>query len=191
MIKISKYSAEVVWCGCVAPKAKNIRSLKSTMLELGWDGPLGDRHSGRTRAACVRVRDAHDEGVEIANVRQLSILSAEENAAIASDIGVQKLDPQWLGASLVVRGIPDFSHLPPSSRLQGPDGATVVIDMGNAPCLYPAREIESDEPGAGKLFKAAAQGRRGVTAWVERPGVFRPGDKLRLILPIQRPWSVD
>jgi hypothetical protein len=34
-----------------------------------------------------------------------------------------------------------------------------------------------------------AEGRRGVTAWVERVGVLRVGDRLRLHVPDQRPWA--
>ena len=91
-----------------------------------------------------------------------------------------------LGASVVVSGIPDFSHLPPSSRLQGPDGATVTVDMQNRPCQFPAMTIEAAQPGHGKAFRTAAKGLRGVTAWVEREGCFRIGDQLRLHVPDQR-----
>ena len=35
----------------------------------------------------------------------------------------------------------------------------------------------------------AAEGRRGVTAWVERPGDIRVGDSLTLFLPDQRAWA--
>ena len=61
--------------------------------------------------------------------------------------------------------------------------------MENRPCNFPAREIEKDEPGHGKAFKAAAKGRRGVTAWVEREGRLSIGDTLRLHVPDQRPWA--
>ena len=42
---------------------------------------------------------------------------------------------------------------------------------------------------AGKGFKAAAKGRRGVTAWVERPGALVVGDRLRLHIPDQPAWA--
>jgi MOSC domain-containing protein YiiM len=89
---------------------------------------------------------------------------------------------------LVIEGIPDFTLVPPSSRLQGPDGATLVLDMENRPCHLPAREIEKVHPGKGKAFKSAAQNRRGVTAWVERPGRLALGDTLRLHVPDQPVW---
>ena len=103
-------------------------------------------------------------------------------------MGLGALDPAWTGASLVVEGIPGFSRVPPSSRLQAPDGTTLVVDMENRPCHLPARVIEEDAPGFGRAFKAAARGRRGVTAWVEREGVLRVGDALRLHVPDQPAW---
>jgi hypothetical protein len=103
-------------------------------------------------------------------------------------MGVAAVDPAWVGASLVIEGIPDFTHVPPSSRLQGPDGVTLVVDMENRPCHLPAKVIDEDAPGYGKAFKAAAAGRRGVTAWVEREGRLRLGDVLRLHIPDQPVW---
>ena len=126
---------------------------------------------------------------EIRNVRQLSILSHEDLAVIARVMGIDDLDPALVGASMVISGIPDFSHLPPSSRLQADSGATLVIDMENPPCTLPARGIETAHPGFGKAFKPAAKGRRGVTAWVEREGMFRLGERVRLHIPDQRPWA--
>ena len=79
--------------------------------------------------------------------------------------------------------------MPPSSRLQGPDGCTLVIDMENRACVLPGRVIEAQHPGAGTRFKTAANGRRGVTAWVERPGTLRLGDTLRLHVPDQPVWT--
>ena len=178
----------VTWVGLVPGHAPGIASVPRTDLALGFDGPAGDRHAGPTRPACTRVRALHPRDTPIRNARQLSILSAEELAAIAAALGLPALDPAALGATLVLAGIPDFTHLPPSSRLQGPDGVTLVIDMENLPCQLPAREIAMTEPEAARRFKAAAKDRRGVTAWVERPGTLRPGDALALFVPAQRPW---
>jgi MOSC domain-containing protein YiiM len=116
------------------------------------------------------------------------VLSAEDLAAIARDMGVERVDPAWVGASLVLDGIADFTHVPPSSRLQTEGGTTLVVDMENRPCHLPAKVIDEDAPGFGKAFKAAAQGRRGVTAWVECEGVLRLGDVMRLHIPDQPVW---
>ncbi len=185
-LKPTTYEAEIVWLGTVP--SGTIRATAQDSLTLSFDGPAGEDHGGRTRKSCVRVSAQHPEGTEIANVRQLSVLSQEELDEIAKDCGLEAIDPVWLGATLVVKGLPDFSHVPPASRLQGPDGATIIIDMENRPCRYPGDEIELDRPGHGKAFKAAAKGKRGVTAWVERPGVMRIGQKLRLHVPDQPVW---
>lgn len=185
------YTAQIVWLG-VAPVPEgqgSLRSMPRDTLILSLDGPEGEiRHRGRTRASCSRVTSQHPKGTTIANVRQLSVVSQEELNAIAAGCKLAAIDPVWLGATMVLEGIPDFSHVPPSSRLQGPDGATIIIDMENRPCQLPAREIDIDQPGHGKAFRTAAKGKRGVTAWVERPGVLALGQTMRLHVPDQPRW---
>lgn len=181
--------ATIRWIGRVPTKGEALPSVACDRLDLGWGGPEGERHAGLTRASCSRVVSQHPRGTEIANVRQLSILSQEELDQIAADMGLDHLSPHYLGATLVVAGIADFSHVPPSSRLQAANGATLVIDMQNRPCVLPGREIEGDLPGFGPSFKSAAKGRRGVTAWVERPGIVALQDRLRLHIPDQRGWQ--
>lgn len=188
-LKPTDHYATVTWLGRVATGRDDIRSEALQSVELGFEGIEGEVHSGRNRASCVRVTTQYPEGTEIANVRQLSVLSAEELQEVADEIGLDALDPEWLGATLVIEGIPDFSHVPPSSRLQTEAGTCIVIDMQNRPCVYPAKEIEKDKPGHGKAFLPAAKGKRGVTAWVERPGPLAVGDRLRLHIPDQRGWQ--
>ena len=181
-------SARVVWLGTVADRRAGLAAAPAEALRLTFDGPTGETHGGRLRPACSRVAALHPRGTPIANTRQLSLLSQEELAATGAAMGIA-LDPAWLGASLVVEGLADFSHLPPSARLQGPDGATLVVDMENRPCQLPARVIEAEHPGHGAGFRRAAAGRRGVTAWVEREGVLRLGDRLLLFIPDQPVWA--
>lgn len=184
----TEFTAKIIWLGRVAKDQDHIRSAPLEVVQASYAGVEGEAHGGLTRPACVRVKDQHPEGTEIRNVRQFSIISAEEMAAIAAQIGVAALQPEWLGASMVIEGLDDFSHVPPSSRLQNADGTTLVVDMANRPCVWPGKEIEKEIPGAGKLFKPAAAGRRGVTAWVEREGPLWVGDDLRLHIPDQRGW---
>lgn len=179
----------ITWLGRVVDRGAGLASepLRAAMARFG--GLEGEAHGGLTRPSCSRVTAQHPQGTEIANCRQLTILSAEELALIGADMGVGTLDPGLIGASMVVAGLPDFSHLPPSARLQGDSGATLVIDMQNYPCVLPAPGIEAAHPGKGARFKPAANGRRGVTAWVEREGLLRVGDRIRLHIPDQRPWA--
>lgn len=184
----TEFVAETVWLGHV-PAGQSLRAQPVEALTLGFSGDQGARHEGETRASCVRVKNLYPEGTEIRNVRQLSVLSAEEVQMIADDMGLDQLDPALMGASIVLRGIPDFTHVPPSSRLQAESGLTIVIDMENRPCVLPGREIEAETPGKGAAFKPAAKDRRGITAWVERPGSLRVGEKMKLFVPDQRPWA--
>lgn len=152
-------------------------------------GPEGEAHGGLTRPSCSRVLAQYQRGTTIRNTRQFSILSAEDLAAIAARMGLADLDPALLGATMVISGIPDFSRLPPSSRLQADGGATLVVDMENRPCVLPAKPIEGAHPGFGKAFKPAAHGRRGVTAWVEAEGVLALGAQVVLHVPDQPVWA--
>lgn len=183
-------TARVVWLGYqpVPVERLVITAAPLTEMPLTFAGFDGEVHAGLTRPSCSRVMKQHPRGSEIRNVRQLCVVSAEEMAEVAAEIGLERMDYAWVGASLVVEGIPDFTHVPPSSRLQGPDGVTLVVDMENLPCQEPAVTIGKALPGQGKGFKRAAEGKRGVTAWVEREGVLRLGDVLRLHVPAQRAW---
>jgi len=187
-------TARVVWLGCQPDPVEKlvIRSVRLTEMPLSFAGYAGESHAGVTRPSCSRVLKQHPRNTEIRNVRQLAVVSAEEMAEVAAAMGLAELDREslwaWVGASLVVEGIPDFTHLPPSSRLLGPDGVTLVIDMENLPCQEPAVTIDKALPGMGKGFKAAAKDKRGVTAWVEREGVLRLGEVMTLHVPAQRAW---
>jgi len=187
-LRPTDFIATVTWLGRVPKKRTNIRSEPIEQAFVSYAGIEDDFHSGLTRASCVRVTAQHPKGTEIRNTRQLSILSVEELDAIAQVIGIEAMDPTTLGASIILKGIPDFTYVPPGSRLQTESGTTIVIDVENGPCNFPAREIEKDMPGHGKAFKTAARGKRGVTAWVEREGMIAIGDTLRLHVPDQPQW---
>lgn len=186
------HHATVIWLGYVPHREEAaIETCALDQMTLGWDGYSGDCHSGVTRPSCSRVISQHPKNTEIRNVRQVSVVSAEELAEIAATLGLDAIDPAWLGASVVLSGIPDFSYVPPSSRLQAENGTTLVVDMQNRPCRFPALTIGKARPGQGRDFKEAAEGKRGVTAWVERPGGLTIGDRLRLHVPDQRAWLAN
>ena len=184
------YSARVVWLGFqpVPVEKLVITSEAIEVMPLTFAGFQGEVHAGETRPSCSRVLKQHPRGTMIRNVRQLCVVSAEEMAEVARDMELERMDYAWVGASLVLEGIPDLTHLPPSSRLQGPDGVTLVVDMENLPCQEPAVTIDKALPGQGRGFKIAAAGKRGVTAWVEREGTLRLGDVVHLHVPAQRRW---
>jgi hypothetical protein len=185
----TRYTATVTWLGHNIDRGAALETVALSEMPLTFAGYGGESRAGLTRPSDSRVVAQYRRGTEIRNTRQLSILSAEDLAAIAADMGIETLDPALVGASMVLEGIPDFSHVPPSSRLQDEDsGTTLTVDMENRPCSLPAKPIEVHHPGFGRAFKRAAQHRRGVTAWVEREGTIRLGATLRLHIPDQPVW---
>ncbi len=187
----TEYSGKIVWLGRVPDRDAALASVAEQQLTVLFSGIVGEDHGGLTRPSCSRVATQYPKGTEIKNTRQICIVSAEEMAVVADTIGVDSFDPTWAGAGMVIEGIPDFTHIPPSSRLQAGSGATLTVDMVNRPCHLPAPVIDVDAPGAGKGFKSAAKGRRGVTAWVEREGILEIGDTVTLHIPDQRTWNPD
>jgi hypothetical protein len=185
----TEFYATITWLGLVGDRGAALESRNVDEIQALFSGPVGESHGGLTRPSDSRVLAQYKRGTPIRNTRQFSILSAEDLAAIAAKMGIDHLDGALVGANMIVSGIPDFTHLPPSSRLQNEAGATLTIDMENRPCTLPHEPIEAEHAGFGSRFKAAAKGRRGVTAWVEREGVFRVGDRLRLHVPDQDVWA--
>jgi len=182
-------TATITWLGVVRDRCATLVSEPLSAMELDFPGPPGEAHGGLTRPSCSRVLNLYPRDTVIRNTRQLSVLSVEEMAEIAAAMGLETLDPALIGASMVLAGIPDLSHLPPASRLLAESGACITVDLENAPCMLPARPIETRHPGVGQRFKAAAKDRRGVTVWVEAAGRVVLGDRLRLFVPAQRPWA--
>ncbi|WP_108483329.1 MOSC domain-containing protein [Oceaniglobus ichthyenteri] len=186
----TRYIGTIKWLGFVPHRdGAEIVTRKLEQMPLTWGGYAPDCHSGENRPSCSRVLAQYKRNTEIRNTRQISIVSDEELAQIAAKLSLDRIDPAWVGASVVVKGIPDFTHIPPSARLQAENGTTLTVDMLNQPCLFPAKTIDMAHPGQGKGFKTAAKGKRGVTAWVERPGTLRVGDRLALHIPGQRGWT--
>jgi len=184
----TEYVGRVLWLGLNEDRAAGLGNRAVEALDLRFSGAVGESRSGLTRGSCGRVVSQYPRGTEIRNVRQLCIMSADELAKIAAEMDVAQLDVALLGVSILLEGIPDFTHIPPSARLVN-EALSITVDMANRPCHLPAKGIEAAMAGKGGLFKAAAKGRRGVTGWVARAGVLKLGDELRLHVPEQRAWE--
>ena len=150
-------------------------------VELG--GIPGDRHYGLLVAADVR-QSFYARGTMIANRRQISIVSAEDCAKIAGNLGVDRIEPEWLGANILLSGYPDFTQLPLGSRLIVPDGAGLICEGENLPCLGPGEEIEAalGTAGLAERFVKAARKLRGIVCSIEREGEIRSGDAIRIFI---------
>jgi MOSC domain-containing protein YiiM len=189
VVKPTNYIGKITWLGGVHSTKGPLWAEPVAEVFAGFGGMAGEVHEGMTAPSCVRMTDQYPKGTPVRNTRQFSVLGAEEMALIAGDMGLADLSPSLIGASMVISGIPDFSHIPPGSRLQSGSGATLVVNLNNLPCTYPAKAIEAAHPRHGARFKPAAAGRRGIVGWVEREGMFRVGDDIRLHIPNQRPWA--
>ncbi len=182
-------AGRVTWLGVVRDRAATLESEPRETMDLDWEGPRGECHGGLTRPSCSRVKLQYARGSEIRNVRQISMLSVEDLAAIAGAMEIPVIRPEWTGANIVFEGIPEFTLLPPGSRLIFEAGASVAIDMENGPCKFVGEVIEGHHPGKGSGFARLAVGRRGVTGWVERPGAIAIGSVARLHVPPQRLYA--
>lgn len=171
-------------------RAVQLETAPHDTLAFTYAGIPGETHGGLTRPSCSRVLKQYPKrGTEIRNTRQVSIVSVEDLAEIASRLEIPQLPPEWIGANLVLQGLPDFTMVPPSSRLIFSSGVTLTVDMENAPCRYPGEVIEKHHPGHGARFPKVAAGLRGVTAWVEREGEIAVGESCRLHCPPQRIYA--
>ncbi|MDR6549753.1 MOSC domain-containing protein [Paenibacillus qinlingensis] len=150
-------------------------------VELQFGGIEGDRHFGILAKANVR-QPMYKRGQEIMNRRQLSIVSVEELQGIAERIGVKEIQPAWLGANIVISGVPELTKLPMGIRMMLPSGGGLVCEGENEPCSGPGRIIAEHYQDSllTKLFIQKAQQARGIVAYVERPGELKVGDLVQI-----------
>ena len=152
---------------------------------VSYAGFEGEAHSGLTRGSCSRVKLQYDVGTEIRNTRQITVLSVEDLQAIATNMKIPHVKPEWIGCNLLVSGIPSLTLLPPSTRIILESGVSIVVDMENGPCKFSGAVIDQYFPGTGHLFAEAASHLRGVTAWIEKTGSISINESLRVHLPVQ------
>lgn len=171
-------------------------------LELTYNGIKGDFHEGLTRKSGSR-EPWYERGTQMRNERQLSILSVEELAQIAENLGLMRVEPGWIGANLVLEGVPDLSFLPPRSLMMFDGGVTLRVDGYNAPCRTAGGAVAEHvgstrmDGGTGNIglderkfdwtrtdmalgFTNAAHMKRGLVAWVEREGTITTGETVTI-----------
>jgi len=166
-------------------RPEDFRTEWTAALKIGFEGIPGDRHSGFTRRSGGR-EPWYPNGTEMCNERQISVLSAEELAAVAADMGIERLEAGWIGGNVVTEGIARLSLVPPRTRLVFAGGVVLRVDGDNAPCRIAGKSIAERCPGheaLDLLFPKVARRRRGLVAYVERPGVIRPGEAVTAHIP--------
>jgi hypothetical protein len=154
-------------------------------VEVKWEGLVGDKHFGLTRKAGSSQKP-YTKGEEVRNVRQVSLVSAEELKEVAENMGLPNIDPAWIGGNLMLSGIPSLTQLPSGSRLYFENGVGIVVEGENLPCTTAGGCLQAQYPDQADLtsaFPKRAIGKRGLVAWVERPGTIRKGEKVLVRLP--------
>ncbi|WP_106753113.1 MOSC domain-containing protein [Pannonibacter carbonis] len=154
-------------------------------LPLAFEGIAGGRHAGFTRRSGGR-EPWYPRGTEMANERQISLLSVEELEIVASRMELPRVDVAWIGGNILVSGIPHFSLVPPRTRLVFESGAVLRVDGDNVPCRIAGKGIAEhypDREGLDLLFPQKARNRRGLVAFVEKPGIIRPGELVTAHIP--------
>jgi hypothetical protein len=158
-------------------------------LDLSFGGIEGDFHGGVTRRSGGR-EPWYPRGTEIRNERQLTIVAPDELALIAAAMGLAEVKPEWIGANLLLSGLPNLSMLPAGSLLFFQNGVTLKVDGQNAPCTFSGRSIAEnagmpDHAAGSLLFPKVAKRLRGLTAWVEKPGRISAGEAVMVRVPEQ------
>jgi hypothetical protein len=161
-------------------------------LDLGFDGIAGDHHGGATRRSGGR-EPWYARGTEMKNERQVSIVAPDELGQIARAMGVARVEAEWLGANLLLDGVPLLSFLPAGTMLFFKGGATLKVDAQNGPCriagkLVAQRAGMADVEAGALHFPKAAKRLRGLVAWVERPGRIARGEEVSVRIPEQWTW---
>lgn len=158
-------------------------------LDLTFEGIAGDFHAGWTRSSGGR-EPWYGRGTEMRNERQLSIVAPDELAIIAGRMGIAEIKPEWIGANLVLEGVPQLSMLPAGTLLFFRGGVTLKVDAQNGPCRIAGRSIARsarmpDHEAGALMFPKVAKRLRGLVAWVEKPGRIENGEAVSVRIPEQ------
>ena len=173
-------------------------------IRFGPQGPEGDSHCGFSRKLSghdsdyIRTSNLKKKEDEVFNWRSWTAISQEEMSSVSQDLEV--VIPQGcLLENMVVTGIPNFSKLPPTSRLVFPKHdqselfdqhavgqAILAVWEENSPCRHVGERLEKHygEDGLMARFVAAAQGKRGVMGFVLSAGLVKVGDPIEVYPPM-------
>ena len=175
--------------GVYAALAGRFETQAVEALELTFEGIDGDFHSGPTRRSGGR-EPWYARGTEIRNERQLSIVAPDEMAHVARAMELAEIRPEWIGANLLIEGVPVLSMLPAGTMMFFRGGVTLKVDAQNGPGAIAGRAIAEnagmpDHKEGALLFPKVAKRRRGVVAWVEKPGRIASGEEVSVRVPEQ------
>ena len=158
-------------------------------LDLVLDGIAGDHHHGPTRRSGGR-EPWYPRGTPMRNERQVSIVAPDELALVAERMELPEIRPEWIGANLLLDGVPRLSMLPSGTLLFFAGGTTLKVDGQNKPCriagqLIAERAGMADREAGALAFPKMAPRLRGLVAWVEKPGRIENGEAVSVRIPEQ------
>ncbi len=174
----------------IARASKSLESTRVKAVNVLDNGLQRDKHQSWFRKADARAK-RYKKGTLIWNSRQISVVSEEDLALIARDLRIDKIEPEWLGANLCVKGIQDLSLLKPRTKIfipnenKGDSEVGLYITAPNKPCMAPVEVIMKYCPqikGYELEFVKAALSRRGVVAVVEHGGVISEGAEIAVVI---------
>jgi hypothetical protein len=172
----------------VAP-ADHFETRPVEALDITFEGIAGDYHAGHTRRSGGR-EPWYPRGTEMRNERQLSIVAPDELAIIAARMGIDAVKPEWIGANMLIGGLPQLSMLPAGTMLFFKNGVTLKVDGQNAPCRVAGRSVAehagmADREAGSLQFPKVSRRLRGLVAWVEKPGRIEAGEDISVRIPEQ------
>lgn len=187
IVPARKLSARVA--GVFVAAGDHFETAAVEALDIGFNGVVGDCHEGATRHSGGR-EPWYPRGTQIRNERQISIVAPDELSRIARNMGIREIRPEWIGANLLIDGVPLLSFLPAGTMLFFQGGVTLKVDAQNGPCrvagsLVVERARMEDREGGALMFPKAAKRLRGLVAWVEKPGRIATGEDVSVRIPEQ------
>lgn len=165
--------------------AEDLSKAARDVIEVNFEGIVGDHHAGASREAYTGERES--KGTVLRNDRQWSAVSDEELAYMSTRLALtEPITASTLGANLCIAGVPDLSLLPRGTRFKFPSGAALTVEEYNPPCRYMSAEVakkhatQSGEPLKAGAWQKVAAGRRGIVGVVDVPGEIRVGDEVEV-----------
>lgn len=173
-----------------------LRTVPVTELTVNLNGIVENKYSGQGRLSDVRDRELLEDKdfpkkVLVRNWRQWTAVSEEELAKIATNLSVEKVGAELLGANIKFSGIPNLTSLPRGTFLRFPNEAILLVEEENKPCSGPGKEIkkEYEHVRPGDFYKHA-MGLRGLVGVVQREGIIRIDDVVDVKIYVPKFYSI-
>ena len=172
----------------------SLKKVECDTLEFAFDGIVGDRHRGFTRAAWD-LTDKQPGGTERRNERQWSAVAHEDLKAVSKQLGLPAaLKAGDVAVNLSISGIPDFSRLPRGTILTFDGGVVLMVEEYNPPCSRMSQYVsECHEATTGvdlgeADFIEASKFSRGLVGVVEVPGMVSVGEGVSVAPEVLPKW---